>query len=208
MENKLKELGTKLKESWETLGEKLNEQQWFQELRGKWDELDPQSRTYLKLATVGGSALLFLILVGSSVWGVHKLKRELAEKADLLVLLQGANDELRRLKEANSAAAAGAEAGGPWSVYFEGIASGSGIDKASLTVGSEKPGNTTDSSKEALVDVSIRHVSIKQIVRFTYALENGSRPAKLRNLTIDTKNDPSGYLDANLAVSGFTLATK
>ncbi len=208
MASKFAELGTKIKESWETAIERLNEQQWFQELRGKWEELDPQSRTYLKLASVGGTLLLVFVLIGSSVWSVHKLKRELAEKADLLVLMQGANDELRRLKEANSAAAAGAEAEGPWPAYLEGIASGNGIDKTSFAVGTEKPGGTTESSKEMLVDVALKHVSIKQIVRFTYALENGTRPAKLRNLTIDTKNDPAGYLDATLAISGFTLASK
>ena len=35
-------------------------------------------------------------------------------------------------------------------------------------------------SKESLFDLSIKHVSVKQVVRLAYFLENGSRPVKLR----------------------------
>ena len=48
-------------------------------------------------------------------------------------------------------------------------------------------------------------MNIKQVVRYAASLESGSRPIKLRNLLIDTKTDPSGYLDATLALSAFTL---
>ena len=63
-----------------------------------------------------------------------------------------------------------------------------------------------DQAKEAMFDLKLKHVTIRQVVRYAFFLESGGKPVKLRNLTIDTKGDPSGYLDATLAVSGFAVA--
>jgi hypothetical protein len=93
----------------------------------------------------------------------------------------------------------------PWHAYFESLAPNAGLDKSSLSVNSEKVGASNDQSKETLFDLNLKHVSIKQIVRFALALESGQKPIKLRNLSIDTKDDPAGYMDATLAISVFTL---
>ncbi len=204
------EFGEKFKEGWTKFTDSLEEQVWYQELKQKWEELDPQNRFYAKAASLGGILLLMIIAVLSSMWGVYKLKREYSEKTDLLATLQTANDELRRLKDLNSSAAAGGagEAAGPWQPYIQSVAGQSGLEPAALEIGAEKPGNSTDSSKEALMELSLKHVSIKQVVRMAFQLENGTRPMKLRNLTVDTQADPAGYMNATLAVSGFTLVNK
>lgn len=188
------------------VGDKLAEQVWFQQLKAKWEELDPQSRLYLKAAGGGGSALLVLIVLISSIWSVHKLKIQFAEKTDLLAQIQSANDELRRLRDSTPAAGASAQKEqGAWSAFFEMTAAGAGIEKAALSVSTEQPGATSDQAKESLFDLSLKHVTIKQAVRFAFQIENGVRPVKLRNLLIDTKSDPSGYMDATLSVSAFAL---
>ena len=196
---------SKLRESWTKFADWLNEQQWFQELKGKWDELDPQSRQYLKFAGFGASVLLLLGLIFNSIWSVHSLKSEVTEKADLLNVIQTGNDELKRLRESAPAGKQADGGGGPWSAYFDSVATNSGLDKANVTLANEKQGNSTDVLKESLFDLSMKKASIKQIVRFAFNLEAGARPVKLRNLTIDTKSDPSGYMDANMSVSAFTL---
>jgi hypothetical protein len=184
----------------------LNEQEWFQELKGKWESLDPQSRIYLQFAGVGAVVLLFFYLVFSGIWGVQSLKHEISEKNDLLTKIQAANDELTKLRESQPSGAGNAgDNSGPWGTYMETTAGAAGIDKSSLTISDEKPGNTTDLAKEVLFDITLKHVSIKQIVRYAFSLENGSRPMKLRNLSIDTHADPAGYMDATLSVSGFSL---
>jgi hypothetical protein len=200
----------KIKESWTGFTDSIEEQVWYQELKQKWEELDPQSRFYAKAASVGGTLLCIVVVVISSMWGVYKLKRDFAEKSDLLSTMQAANDELRRLKDANASAVSTAvgENAGPWSPYLESVAAAAGLDRSTLEIGAEKPGNNTDSSKEALLDVTLKHVSIKQVVRLAFQLENGARPMKLRNLSIDTQSDPTGYMNATLAVSGFTLVSK
>lgn len=183
--------------------EKLNEQIWFQELKGKWEELDPQSKTNLKFGGFGLGVLVTLIFTFTFIWNVHSLKKELSEKRALLSTIQNANDEVRRLRE--NIPNVGLEDRGPWTNYFETLAGTAGFDKSSINISQEKPGASTDQTKESLFDISLKHLNIKQIVRYTFALESGQRPIKLRNLQIDTKNDPNGYLDATLAVSAFSM---
>ena len=74
-----------------------------------------------------------------------------------------------------------------------------------MTVSAEKPGASGEVAKESLFDLSLKKVSIRQVVKLAYFLESGSQPVKLRNLSIDTNADASGYLDATLSVSTFTL---
>jgi hypothetical protein len=199
---------SRLKEWLGSVSEKLNEQEWFQQLKAKWDELDPASKGYLKAGGLGGGILLLLIIVISSIWSVHSLKSELQEKQELLSMIQSANEELRALRETTSNVPAGGAAGGTWQSHFESVAGAAGIDKAAMTIGPEKPGSSSDTTKEALYDVALKHVSIKQVVRFAHALESGARPVKLRNMTIDTQSDKEGYMDATLNLSGFALVAK
>jgi hypothetical protein len=197
----------KLSEWMKSVTEFLNEQVWFQQLKGKWEELDPQSRIYLKFAGVGCGILLAFIFLISSIWSVHSLKKELADKRNLLSVIQNANDEVFRLRSAipGGLPVGGDKEGTTWSDYFESMVPSIGVDKSAISVASEKAGAANEQSKETLFELSLKHVNIKQVVRYAFALENGQRPVKLRNLTIDTKEDPTGYMDATLAVSAFTV---
>jgi len=194
MENKIEELFSKMNE-W------LSSQEWFQQIRGKWDELDPQSRLNLKIASSAASALLVGYLIISSITGAQALRKELSDKNDLLHLIQSANDELRTTK-------ATAQAGGDtpnWPSYLQSVASSAGIDPATLSVGSEKPISSADTTSESVYDISAKHINLKQAVRYAYMIESSGKPVKLRNLLVDTKSDPSGYLDATYSVSAFTI---
>lgn len=188
--------------------EKLNEQVWFQQLKAKWDELDPQSRMYAKVGGAAGSALLALILVISSLASVYGKRQDLADKLDLLTKVQASSDELRRLRDSAPRGARAAEGGGAapaWPSHFESTAATAGIDKAALSLSGEQPGAATDMAKESLFDITVKHVNIKQVVRFAYHLEHGTLPVKVRNMVVDTGNDPEGYVDATYSVSAFAL---
>ena len=202
------EISSKIKESFDNIKEAIEGQQWYQELNSKWEELDPQSKTYLKFAAFGSFTLFLIVIVVSYMWGVHSLKRELSEKQALLTTLQSANDELNQLKGTlPSEATGGGKETGPWPTYFESLATAAGVDKSAISVSPEKSGAgiSSDMAKESLFDISLKHVNIKQVVRYSFSLENSQRPIKLRNLLIDTKSDPSGYMDATLSVSAFIL---
>lgn len=186
--------------------EKIQEQVWFQQLKAKWDELDLQHRLYLKIGAVAGSVLLVFFFTIAMLLSVRGLKQDLAEKTDLLTSIQASNEEIRTLKNTN----AGIKISAPpaWRDYFEQVASTSGFDKTSLTMGDEQVEAGKDASgiQESLFDLKLNHVNIKQVIKFAYNVENSGQLVRLRALTIDTKNDPSGYLDAIVSVSSFSQA--
>lgn len=188
------------------LGDRLNEQVWFQQLKQKWEELDPQSRNYLKYSMLGGGILAGLILVLVAGFQVRGLSKELAEKAELLTLIQNANDELRRLKESGAAPPAPETAAQPWPAYFETAAGNAGIERPSLSVQPEKPASgTSDLAKESIMEINLKKIGIRQLARFAFFVENGGRPVKLRNLTIDTHGEATGFMDATVTVSAFSI---
>ncbi len=199
-------LAEKLTEWSRKTSEWLNDQQWYQEARAKWDELDLQTKTYIKLGFgVFGLLSVFFALL-SSVWSTHSLKNELEDKNSLVNFIRGANDEIRRLKDLMPAAAAlgGKPETAPWLSYFESSATSSGIEPANLSLLAEKAGQSSDSAKETLIDLKVKHVNIKKLTAFIKTLETGSRPIKVRNLSVEAQPDGSGYLDATLSLSGFT----
>jgi hypothetical protein len=189
------------------LSEWLGEQGWYQELKTKWDELDPQSRTYLQITGAILSTALLLYMIFSFVWGVHSLRNEVNTKSEILLSLQSASEELKKLQAVNVTLSGAGVNNDPWPTYFESTAAPIGITKSNLTLSESKAGPANDMSKEVLFDLSVKKVNIHQMVRFAYALENGARPVKLRNLVINTEPDMSGYLDATLSVSAFTINT-
>ncbi|MGK5087690.1 hypothetical protein WDW86_09040 [Bdellovibrionota bacterium FG-2] len=191
-----------------SISDRISEQEAFQQLKSKWEELDSQSKTYLKFLLGGIFAVTVIFVSLSFIWSVHSLKSEVVEKTELLSILQSANDELKRLKDLTSQVSSETKSTGPWAPYFESLATGAGIEKTALSSSPEKAGAPHDLSKESLFDLSIKHVTIKQTVRFAFGLESGGRPVKIRHMEIDTKADPAGYMDATLAISAFNLVNK
>jgi hypothetical protein len=185
------------------IGDKLNDQVWFQQLKGKWDELDAQSKLAVRIGSVVVGVLLLLVIVFGQLSSVRSLEKELADKSELLTTIQTAQEELRRLREVSGGAQASAGGEANWAPFFEAQAAASGIDKEKLTVDTGKPGADTPLAKESLHELGLKGVNIKQIVRYAFHLENAGRPVKLRNLSIDTQGDMSGYLDATISVSAF-----
>ncbi|MCM2324117.1 MAG: type II secretion system protein M [Oligoflexia bacterium] len=200
------ESSSRLGQIFESLSDFLANQEWAQQLKAKWEELDPESQFYLRIGAIGGTLLLILFALVSLVWSTYSLKKEVAAKAELVQVLQNANDELRRLRTAGAPTAT-TPSNEPWNAYLTNAATSLGLGKENFSVSDEKKGTESDQMKESLFDLTLKKVTIRQIIRLSFTLENGPRPVKLRNLLIDTKEDPAGYMDATLAVSAFTPKT-
>lgn len=216
------EINSKLSQLISQIADKLSDQAWFQQIKAKWDELDAQSKTYLRLAVLGAVALFAIVLVFSAMWNVRSLRNEFSDKTELIALLQRAGDEMRQIRNSLPPGAGIGGGGGqamPWPAYLEAAGLNAGVEKASLTVKPQegaastpppsKKGSkdmaATELAKEELFEVQLKHVDIKQVVRYTLGLENGAKAVKVRNLMIDTGADLDGYLNATLAVSTFTV---
>jgi hypothetical protein len=210
----LQSLQQKLLQLAQTLLDKIQEQTWFQQLKSKYDELDAQSRTYLQWAGAGAAVLIVAWVFIGTAWKVHRIRGDLAEKDELLQLIQSANEEMGELKAKIPYSAEGGPASNqPLKDYVSGIAVNAGIAPGALELSNEKldppregaRDASRDTTKETLAQVSVKKINVKQVVRLLFQLENGSRPIKVRNLNIDTHTDESGYLDATLQISAFTV---
>ncbi len=182
-----------------------------QQLKSKFDELEPRSRNQVTGGAVGGILLLIVLVVVNASMSVRTLKQNLAEKNELVRLLQSANEDLRRLKEEASLAGISTQAGGSgeappaWNAHFETTATSAGIQKDAIAISGEKAGTTGEQTRESLFDITLKKVNLRQLARFATSIESGSKPVKIRNLTIDAKPDGSAWLDATVSVSAFSL---
>ncbi len=201
------ENNSKIKQWANRITDKIQDQAWFQQLRAKWEEVDPKNRTQIKVAGIIGVSLLALVLSFNSIFGVRKVKKELTDKTDLLNMLQSANEEIKKLQDL-SAGNGSKDEGGAWSGYFESLGAKVGLEKTSLTVTPETQGVASPLASESLMDVTLKHVNVKQVVQYAFMLETGSRIVKIRNFKVSADPDLSGYLDSTFSVSGFALKNK
>ncbi|MCC7442638.1 MAG: hypothetical protein IT285_13460 [Bdellovibrionales bacterium] len=196
---------SRIRVAWKQLMDKLGEQQWFRELKAKWDELDPQSR---RNARVGGLAAVALTVGGiilSSMYTVAAKRSDFNDKSEILGMIRNASEEMRSLKGGSRPASAD---GMPnWPAYFRGKATNAGLDASTITVSTEKKGNSGNSTIESMFDVSLKRVNVRQLAKYAFYLQNGEQPVKLKHLKIDTDGD-EGHLNASLDVSAFSLKKK
>src|SRR5687767_8087407 len=129
---------SKLKKLVDELSDKIQEQQWFQQLRAKWDELDPLTKLYSKLGAAAGTVLLVLVFVLVSILQVRSLKKELSSKIELKMVIQNAAEEIRNLRVKGGGGYSGDHFGG-WQQAVKAAANNAGIDEAALDLGAEKP---------------------------------------------------------------------
>lgn len=195
-------MGDKIKNFLTEFGDKIQEQQWFIEAKQSWEGLDPEKRFYVIVGGLAGGIIVFLIMISSMVLSVGKLRNDVQSKRELISMIHTSNEELRRLKSSGMAIT---ESEGAWPPYFEMKAQAVGIEKTSLTIGPEKANKPVDSSTESAIELNLKKVSIKQVVKLALEIENGTRPVKVRRLMINTNSDPEGWLDAAISVSAFSV---
>ncbi|NDD93261.1 hypothetical protein EBZ37_14420, partial [bacterium] len=185
----------------------LQENSTFQLARSKWDELDEQSRLYLKAAAATSAVLLVAWVFVGSWWQVRSIRAEIAEKDQILKQVQLARTEMQNLRSRIPTSRSSQSDEQPWTSYFESIATGLGLEKQSLEVSSESAGQDRALSKEAFFDLTLKKVNVKQLTRFANQVENGRRPVKIQKLQVETKTDLSGYLDAKISVAVYLMKT-
>ncbi|MBU6375734.1 MAG: hypothetical protein KGQ59_07050 [Bdellovibrionales bacterium] len=185
----------------------LQENQTAQLVRSKWDELDEQSRLYLKAAAAMSAALLVAWIFIGSWWQVRSIRAEIAEKDQILKQVQSARIEMQALRSGIPTTRSSQTDEQPWTSYFESIATSLGLDKQSLEVSTESTGQDRTLSKESFFDLTLKKVNVKQLTRFASQVENGPRPVKIQKLQVETKTDMSGYLDAKISVAVYFIKT-
>lgn len=212
---------SKIGRAWQNFTDKLQDQVWFQQIKAKWDELDGKTKTFLKYSGLIGTAGLIVGSVALALISVGNQKKEIDDKLALIQRIQGAQEELRRLKDVT--ARFGGGGGQPWPAFLQERAQAAGIDPSIVTIVDETPIAAPGSGKamdgkgkpvaapavtgptETVVEAALKKINVRQLTRYVHELENGDRTVKVRRLQVDTHPDESGYLDATLVLSAFSM---
>jgi len=188
--------------------EKLLEQEAFQQIRAKWEEIDPEVRTYISL---GAGALVALIISWnalSSLWGSYQIKNQLDEKIAMMDKIHSIKGEIQKL-DGPTSARGGDTKNQNWSGTVQSIANKIGVEATQLKVGEQKPGSTAGSIIENLFDLEVSRINLRQLVTLAYQLEQGGHPIKIRNLEVMTLSEGEkgneGWLNAKFSLSGFSV---
>lgn len=201
MSERLAELKRKFSEFWET----IKESEAYLQIKEKYDELDTRTKITIQLGAVGGVAFMILLSVLTGIAKVSTLKGSIDETEALIGYLQHSSDSIRQLKMQAQSAASSVDAGGSLGDFASSLLGPSNIDPARAEIASERDGSEEKDTKEILVDVKLSQVNLRQVSRFMInAIEEGKkRSVAIKELNVDTKGDPSGYMDAQVTLAAY-----
>ena len=196
-------MALEMREKLDALKTKILESEAVEKLRAKWQELDPQSQTYLKWAGAAGILLIFGgASLGTLIW-VRGLKSDLNQKMEVLTLINAANQEFRNLQALTGDRAVGGKPN--WKEVANSALSRAAIDTENAQIGGEKDLKPGASSTETLFEVQLRRINIRKLVSVAHELENNSeQPVKIRAMQVETDGG-EGHLNVKLFASGFAV---
>lgn len=198
---RLDELKAKLSALWE----KIRESELYQDLKSKYDELDSQKKLWINLGAAGACVLLVLSTIFGGMAKVNSLQNEIDEHEELIGYLQRSGDSLKQLKAQQTTSRGSVDVTSPLPAFVETIVTSSGLDKGKVEIGPEKAGKEEKDVREALVEVKLTQVNLRQVTRLLFNLTDQGAPRNLniKDLSIDTKGDAAGYLEALITVAAY-----
>lgn len=197
----LAKLKQKLKEAWDS----IQDSEAYQQIKTKYDDLDTQVKLYINLGAIGFLALIIMISVLSGLARVKGLKSEIDDKEVLIGYLQRSADSIKQMRAQAQASLGAPDLSSPLNTFAEGVFATSNIDRAKMEIAAERPGAEDKDSREVLVDIKLKQLNLRQIVRFLFNLtdQGKKRSLNIKELDIDTHGDPSGYMDAAITIASY-----
>ncbi len=186
---------------WQKLKTEFREQIWDNEqvlkLRQKFSELDAQTQSYVLIGSFAAFVLV-LLLTFFALWGkTISLKKEIARMEDQIRLAQNSAVRIEELKAMQRNRTADFllkdfDVSGSTDSFAGRVGAKSLIAKESVEVISGK-GNSSD--------LKLSKISLRQLARALYLIEKSGSGATVDKLSVDTKDDPEGYLWAQLTLT-------
>jgi hypothetical protein len=180
----------------EQLKSAFREQIWEQEqvvqLRQKYAELDPRTQAIVQLSSLGAGALIMLGILISLLFGSFDRQSKIRDSEALIQYTKDAAkkiEEARRVTSGGTQSAGGLNTSAPLPELLEQVALRASVSRGSMEVVEGDP---------AVLKLS--RVSIRQLVRIFFVLENQIPDIEWKKLSLDTQGDTKGYLWANIEV--------
>ncbi|NUM88033.1 MAG: type II secretion system protein M [Bdellovibrionales bacterium] len=188
----------RLQQLWARLQNDFKEQVWEQEhvvfLRHRFTELEPRQQYLIQLGLAGLATLGVLgvlLAFASRAWDRQERLREINGK---ILMLDQAAEQIRDLKTraaTSGPSLQGVDLSAPLPELAEALAMKASIAKGSIEV----------SSTGSAVKLSLSQVSIRQLVRLFYFLENQVPGVEWQSLKVDARDDVEGYLWAEFQLN-------
>lgn len=184
---------------WQKLQTEFREQIWDNEqvlkLRQKFGELDTQTQSYIIIGSFA-AFVLFLLATFFTLWGkTISVKNQIAEMETHIQYAQKAAvkiDELRQQAQSRGAEPLLEEidTNAPVATFLERAAQKSLIAK----------GNVEVAAGGATAELKLNKISLTQLVRMLFIIENAGAGTSVEKLNVDAKEDTEGYLWATMTV--------
>jgi hypothetical protein len=185
---------------WQRLKTEFREQIWDNEqilkVRQKFAELDSQTQSYVIIGFFCGFVLLLLVTF-FTLWGrAISMKSELVALDESIRYAQTAASRIDELKaearnQSSDILLRDFDVTLPVAAFAERATQKSLISKTNVEVGEEKNNG---------VLVKLSKISLRQLVRMLYLVENSNAGATVEKLSVDAKDDTEGYLWAELLI--------
>lgn len=186
---------------WEKLKLQFRDQVWNHEqvvkARQKFAELDTQTQSYVLIGSFAAFTLILLISF-VSLWGkAISTKRDIANLEETTRYVQTSATKIAELQEQSNQEAAdplleGFDPAAPLAAMLEQASQKSLINKTNVTV--------TEGDNGTRADVKLNKISLTQLVRMLYLIEESGSGAAVEHLNVDAKDDTQGYLWTTLSV--------
>jgi hypothetical protein len=185
--------------------ERIKDNDFFIQIKSKYDELDSKQKFIVNLSILGSGALLILIFFITLVSKVSSLKTELHEREELISWLEQEAYQLKILKSQHNNSDDIDNLNTPLHTFIETIATQTGIPSDKITVAKEQEKEKLKNAVVITAPVTMNKTNLRILTRFLFNLtsKGQSRNLTITELTVDTKNDPDGYLDANFVVQTY-----
>ena len=174
----------------DTLRESVWEQEPALQLRQKFAELDAKTQGIVQLSAVGVAGLILFTALGLLISGTLDRKNKISEIKSQIQYVKDAATKIEASRRSGSTSMqglAGLNTNAPLPELVEQIALRASIGRGSIEIGEGDP---------TLLRLS--RVSIRQLVRVFYILENQIPGIEWKKLSLDSRNDKSGYLWADI----------
>ena len=172
-------------------------------LRNALDDLNPRERLLVMVA--GGTLAVFLVMLGI----VNPLLGASTRASGRVVAAEGELEAVSRLRQeydevnARLSRVEQRVRSGPRASIFTTLEKLA--DESAVKVNSMEPRTSPASEefKETRVQVSLKGVTVSQVVTYLHRIEEAEQLLSIKSLRIRTRNDKPGSLDVTFSVSSF-----
>ena len=190
-----------IKNALDNIFNKISESKPVQSIKQRFDELDPKKQTLVIILSISTISLIIVGGIGYGYYNLYTMKETYNSNLEIIANLDSISKEMQDVRNKIDRLGSGFS-GKSATQVLSGLVTTSLISPDNVKVSNENPGSHgTEQLSENLIDVNLTKVSIKQVIRYCVQIENTKKGFVVKEINIDTNNDPTGYMNARIQIA-------